>query len=832
MKKKTLIILLIIPFLIGLLTFVSITVLNITMASDITDIKWNYNQNEGFKIQAEPYELSATPVINENVILADGNDLTWYVKNLDSSDETQYARIEENNDKFYLYALEEGETQVVCSNIRGTVSKFFTAHIFENGAVIINPVLKSSGSQIDSSHYYGEYDLAYDKVKLDGATKNQTKVEFSVDVYSDSTLSDEVMLLSASSNVAYDTSSNIMTIYESNDNTQDKVVDSYFTLASKTEDYLKGTYNFKVVVNGVNIYNYNDLLMTTNFSTSGEIVVMQTSLGSLRDVYNGIDVAIAGDYEVAKTNGYLRYEPSSNVKKDESLELFGNYDFNSNDINKFNFKNEVYTFETTYNHEYLDQLNVDSNTYKTTLKAAIHLQKDLYGNGYTINANDLCFPNYGSIDTGLKRLSPTSGIDLFEGPLALVSIGNPEKGAIVKAYGQDNVGLYIDGDNITINDLKMKNIDDNVNRANFTFSGTVVDVNGDNVTIKNSVLSNGKNIVRAFSSDNLKIDNCILKTSGEFNLYLGSNEYIKPDETQKVNINYGGSQSESDFRTFFSNSYSSSDSNFVADKLLTLLLNNDYSSENKDVLYDAIVQMQAYLDNKNGIIRGDETLYDSHIECNNVLFGDSGIFSIAFDTMFNGPFLYSGLPSQVRSLLLTLSSPAPQNIAGTSKPVELTLSGNNKFYDWKSADDIDIGCLIEFSLPESITSSEIKLDDFFPMKEELKNIGRNNGYIYESDGKQYINSKVAWYGGGLNYSNLISNDEDAFGDIIIVDLLENKFSKNNGDTGIVGMLGTCVMFAAGFNPFKFLTNDKINSGEKPDLFGEAPQIEDLLKNIN
>ena len=55
MKKKTLIILLIIPFVIALLTFVSVIALTNNVGID-PRIIWNYRDSEGFKINGE-YKL-------------------------------------------------------------------------------------------------------------------------------------------------------------------------------------------------------------------------------------------------------------------------------------------------------------------------------------------------------------------------------------------------------------------------------------------------------------------------------------------------------------------------------------------------------------------------------------------------------------------------------------------------------------------------------------------------------------------------------------------------------------------------------------------------------
>ena len=73
MKKKTLIVLLIIPFIIGLISFVSVVLLNITVASDISGITWAYNDGtEGFKLDktgTKPYKLEAEPVFDSHINL-------------------------------------------------------------------------------------------------------------------------------------------------------------------------------------------------------------------------------------------------------------------------------------------------------------------------------------------------------------------------------------------------------------------------------------------------------------------------------------------------------------------------------------------------------------------------------------------------------------------------------------------------------------------------------------------------------------------------------------------------------------------------------------------
>ena len=97
--KKTLYILLIIPFIIAILGFVNVVVLKNTMEVNLTSIDWEYNDNEAFKIQDEGYILKATPNYDKNFKLADGNSLVWEVTNV-NDDELDHASIQTNNSSF------------------------------------------------------------------------------------------------------------------------------------------------------------------------------------------------------------------------------------------------------------------------------------------------------------------------------------------------------------------------------------------------------------------------------------------------------------------------------------------------------------------------------------------------------------------------------------------------------------------------------------------------------------------------------------------------------------------------------------------------------------
>ena len=107
-------------------------------------------------------------------------------------------------------------------------------------------------------------------------------------------------------------------------------------------------------------------------------------------------------------------------------------------------------------------------------------------------------------------------------------------------------------------------------------------------------------------------------------------------------------------------------------------------------------------------------------------------------------------------------------------------------------------------------------------------------YAYQENEKNYINTIVAYYGGGNNLSNvdLISTTNPNYSEIIELDYAYASLTGDGLETGeddLINMgsalLARCVPMAAGFNPFKFITNGTYT--DKPYLYGETPNIEDL-----
>jgi hypothetical protein len=260
---------------------------------------------------------------------------------------------------------------------------------------------------------------------------------------------------------------------------------------------------------------------------------------------------------------------------------------------------------------------------------------------------------------------------------------------------------------------------------------------------------------------------------------------------------------------------------------------------------DFFENTQYGLDNLSDYVNADGSInYSDTVNLTRSYFALSGIFPIAFEALFNGPYLYNGSPSFLSQFLGAIGVVLPDNISGTSSPVKLQLDYASRFYDWKDISDINTinsSILLQENITELIktmgnTQVELSIEDYFPMKRTLINKVNNLGYVYKQDNKQYINTKVAWYGGGLNLSGIeyISN-EGLFdvSDKFDIDIATNSITGSNISSvhDLVLVLARYVAAATGYHNFSFITNGKVTQGIEPIDFEKDPQIEDLYNNL-
>lgn len=784
MNKKNVIILLLMPFVIALACLTSISITFNLIDTDIIGISWDYSQNEAYKVSDTPYSLSAMGQNQKNYPVLNSS-LTWEVRNSDNEDNETYAKIVDSNK---LLAIKPGNVIVSVSNSKGNVHKEMNVLIYDSSAIVINPVRPSSGSNIDSTHYYGQYDLK------DGA---KVKASFPIKVTCyPSSLTDRLTLADKSSNVSYDLSSSTITIDSSLENDEK----SYVSFSFGGEDDAI-YYSFKTVKDGINVYTYDDLMYCTNKSENGEVAILQTS-----------------------------FESEDNLSLDSSSVLFG-----KKNGDRFSFEDDVYRFKTKWNSSYIKQWNEYVESHKEYSKISdevivgLHVQKDFYGNGFTLNLHNLTYPYSSSTVNGVIVPSLRSD-NLFRGPLSFFTLGDPNGMPLVTAYGQDNIGMYVDGDDILVNDVNLKNCDFGNNLANLDYVGTTLETYGKNIIIKNSRISNGKNVMRAYSSD-VTIDNCLLSYARNFLLSVGSYEYMPVDDVSSHSfINMDGASINSSIQEYCIKGGE-------GDTQMTSFI----SGEINDSTEKGILALQDNLDYSNEDI---SSLYKGHIEIKDTFFYMSNIASIALESMFNGPYLYSSIPSLIGSIFGSLSTEGKilvpleaTKCGGISYPVEVTISGKTRFYDYKTSDGLDLSGLILENISKIANSIltdktvEIGIDDIFPIKSLLYREADKKKLSYENS----INVPVAYYGGGINYSKVIYNkDAEVRAHIqedvktnLLKELMQLGSSSITSMTGIRAMMKRCVLSCVGFNDFKF----SLLKGDGY-LYNETPKISELIQNCN
>lgn len=806
MKKKNLIILLLIPFVITLVGVITINTTFNFIENDMIGIDWSYDEIEGIKLEDKLHKLVASPIYEQGYPPLKEEALVWSVYDSDNHEENKYAKIVNENDNWYLQPLQIGEVKVTCSNKKGNIFKTMTVIIFKEGAIVVQSKIKASQNNIDPNIYYGEYDFD------NNLNKQKAAFEFEVKTIGDLQINDLQYVNNTPDIIEIDEVNKIVKIKTSGD--------ASFTVKTNNDEMVKPmTYSFKVVKDGVNVYDYNQLLACTNKSINGEIVVLRKSFESVNNLNNTTD---------------------------NNVVCFGNY----TDGKKIDFTSDVYSFETTYNQDYIKAWNefVNSNPrYKkisNRVLAGIRVQKDFYGNGYTINLHNLTFPSstMDVVDSnGNKTTIPAlSKDDLYRGPLPFYSLGEHDNMPLIEAFGQDNVGMYVDGSDILVNDVNLKNCDFGNLMSNLDYVGTVLETNGNNITIKNSRLSNGKQVVRSFSSTNVSIVNSMLSNARNFLLTIGSNDYIKADLLKEYEFTLlNGEKITSTINNYLMKS------NAGDDTLNAFVIG---SFTDKEKMRKAILDIQNALNDESLI----KDIYKGSMNIKDTMFYRSGIASIGMDTMFSGPFLESSTPSVVNMLLTGLNVPyIPNHVGGMSYPVELNITGKTKFYDYKEWNNLDITGLINENISSFVDDAkemfgvtdanigDISIDTIFPIKSFLKS---SVVTTTSSDGKVYVNIPIAYYGGGANLSKVTFDTEDLKYDsckLTVVDLLDKYLSLKGIDLDninldkldlavIKNVMLKCVTIVTGYEPFKFISVNK--QGYLFDEGPRAPQALELIKN--
>ena len=806
MKKKNLIILLVFPFLISVFCIITVNTTYNMIDVDISHIDWDYKDMEGFQLaDGQMYALKAEGVNQRHYAVSDGNALVWTVENKDTSDPEPCAEIVKDGDAYYLRPIKSGEVIITCSNAKGNVQRRLNAIVYVDAAILLYPTISGSQSNIGSTIYYGEYDHVVGE---------RAKIAMTLTTLP-SVLKSEVEI-TTSDNVKYD--NGVIEILSPGE--------AFLKVSDPSGRAADATYEFTVVDEGVNVYTYEDLLYCTNRSTGGQIAVLRKHFESLENTY-----VMNGSSPMTSDGAPVKKSSANNV------ECFGNYDVQSK---SFSFSDEIYSFETTYNKTFIEQWNEFAKSNKeyspisSTLYAGLHVQKDFYGNGYTINLHNLTYPYAYTLmmgDNGEVRIPTLTSKNLFRGPLKMYSLGDPSNIPLVSLYGQDNVGMYVEGDGICVDDVNIKNCDFGDRMANLDTVGTVMEVFGDNITVRNSRLSNGRNVLRSFSSMNLLLDNSLLSNARNFLFVTGSNEYEPVDLTKTVTFTGPvGNKVTMTVGEYLSHDGAGNDT------VNSFVKNYFNTAEQRRAMKTALMSIQDAL----GTVKDISSDFKGSTTIRNTYFYRSGITAICMEALFNSSFLETGTsPSLITDIFAIIQEGGkslipytPTGVSGVAYPVMLTVESGTRFYDYKEKGTIDLSGLLEENLSKiandlGLYDGEITIDQIFPLQSMIYDKAPS-GCSASSNGKSYYNIPIAYYGGGLNLSRVTMEAEKCTSKIE-VDLLDTYLALAGSSGGgtfanMRGLMLKTVVSVSGFEPFAF---HFVKDGY---LLGEAPNVSDLVAN--
>lgn len=422
-------------------------------------------------------------------------------------------------------------------------------------------------------------------------------------------------------------------------------------------EYLSNRFEINCIYDGLNIYNYIDLWTATNASNPKPIVLHN-------DIKDDFAMGVASYYKEITT-----------------------------------------TYDKTY-YQNIGKLD------KAKIKVLIEFKNNVYGNGYCINAHNVAW---------LKNIQNATTNAVFSGPLNFVAMS--ETGGMVSVKAQDNVCFAV-YENVTISNIVLKGCDlqaDNngeYDLTDLTYTGTTVEVFGDNVNIQYSRISNGRTVLRAFGDIddstkeiNLTIKNSVLSGAREFILRLGSNCFVDGSKQNPSPTLPGDSTGI-----------------FPAQKYYETMTDEQRSEY-------------------------DEKFIKTFVTIKNSVFKDAGIFAIGIDTHFAGEALADGT-SYLGGLVKDW-----YNLAKTSYGVKLTFDGDVRMYNWKKLSDVDSSSLIE------VLGSTSFADISFNVAELVEAISNNEKfkdivYTEHETSIQYVHAGIAMFGGGKNYSVFYGKRDD------------------------------------------------------------------------
>ena len=523
----------------------------------------------------------------------------------------------------------------------------------------------------------------------------------------------------------------------------------------KDENYV-GSFKVKCVYDAVNVSTYEQLKLA--YSENNKVVLN-----------NSIDIGNAVMKLTTDSNGNVVRTKLDNVKYVGPL-----------------VNSSVSKIPTTWECDYL--ININGLTIAPNINYCLEITNDLYGNGFTLDCYQI---------TTAREID--SSVNVFNGPLNFVSLIDA---AAVK--GQDNIGFIIK-DNVTVDNVILQNCDDGYlyQDNKFVYSklekvGTTVEVMGDNVSIINSRIKNGRNVIRAYGTSNpddvihVNLESCIISNGREFLIKIGANKSID----QNAEITYNGKKVlVKDLYTQYG----------LAAKDVKNIIDKNPTTKNE--MFNSVSPYLTRSDGSAYMPRDDSNQYDSEFVNNylktyftvkNCVLENTGFYAIGLESKFAGPVLggYRYAPKGID----VGDYEGVYNISGTSYSALLTLEGDVRIYNWKKLDDINSSSLIEHLAYAKILQ-EMGYDFTFDIKKMLANVCVLDGYqdiLRDVNGTNYGHAGIVFYGLGKNYHMI--NLENYAG---------KQFTSYVVDPGMLGdsLIAIMMPWVAGKEPFRFYMFD-------------------------
>ena len=466
--------------------------------------------------------------------------------------------------------------------------------------------------------------------------------------------------------------------------------------------------SFKVMVNGDGVST-----ITAKWSNGVNMGVEIKTTLKIRAVKGGVLIGVEGNDPIVDYR-HLRRAGAEGKK----IVLMKNVTLGWQGMTAEQLKDESSTMLTDYDWTYYK----NKYGYRPSVNYLIEFGNDVFGNGYVINAE-----NFTTAKDGVGN--PL----LFKGPLDFVAIDT----ASVKA--QDNISFLVKNNDVCINNVELLGCSDakitrspedggGLDLTMLNYVGTVLEISGD-TTLLNSRISNGRTVVRVYGGETTDgnpivenysdvnvqeerlvahIESCKITQGREFLLKIGSNRAVKSHEYNKRTEEW-------------------------ITKQPTKVDGSDYE------LFQESTKTDSYF-------------YDNYVitdvTVKNSVFATSGVFAIGMETHFNGEMLDGdyGLAYW-------------DNLGSNSFPSVLRLEGDVKIYDWKDMSKVDSSTLIE----TTNTAMEFLKLQIDLMLEKVAKVEENGaikypGIITRIGEKGYVHAGICFYGGGHNYSYLVTDN--------------------------------------------------------------------------